>query len=208
MTAARHRFPASAVASRALGDALTDRPAPAAISPWAPAPPPKRGAEPVVDLRSALEAARADAVAQGYAEGLAETEALRQRLADTLAALEIARGHQAADLAAMVAELSAAVIEAWLAAVPAVDRLRPIVAGWLRDAATPATAHVHPHDADAMRAAVGDAAIEVVGDPAVAAGDAVISGAVFELRVEWRERMAELRELIAAAISAGEDVSA
>jgi flagellar biosynthesis/type III secretory pathway protein FliH len=205
----RHRFPPAPVAPRQLGDALAARssagagataPAvgPATVTPWLATVATTPG--PTAADRAALSTARAEAVAAGRAEGLSETERLRGRLAAAIDAAAAARATTTAETTALVADVATMVVETWLGAAAAADRLRPIVTGWLAGAVTPATAAVHPSELDGMLCAVDDAAITVVADPALAPGDVVITGGAFELRVDWRERLAELRDLVAAAL--------
>jgi flagellar biosynthesis/type III secretory pathway protein FliH len=207
-----HRFPPAPVAPRQLGDALAAPSGaasaagratspvvgPATVTPWLATVAAAPG--PTAADRAALATARAEAVAAGRTEGLSETERLRGRLAAAIDAAAAARAASTTETTALVAEVATMVVETWLGAAAAADRLRPIVTGWLAGAVTPATAAVHPSELDGMLCAVDDAAITVVADPALAPGDVVITGGAFELRVDWRERLAELRDLVAAAL--------
>jgi flagellar biosynthesis/type III secretory pathway protein FliH len=213
-------FPITRTAPRRLGEALVARAAegsrpavapaaaPSPVTPWIPRPAAAAVADaiaaagqPPADLHATLEEARAKAIAEGRAEGLRETEAARERLAVAIAAVEVSRENSVTDTAAVIAEIATAVVESWLGAVPAADRMRPIVEGWLAGTTAPAVAYVNPADAEMLRSVVGEAAIEVETDAAVLRGDVIVRGAAFELRLDWAERLGELKELVAAAVS-------
>lgn len=185
-------FAAPAAAPTAFADALAKVEAPAAPSPWSPKCEPAAPAAPAPDL----EAVRRDAIARGREEGLEETAALRGRLRRLVEALEERSRHQGS-LAELVAEAACAAIETWATA----DR-RAVFAGVLRSwgeaAGGPATVRVHPDDATA----IGETALPIIPDPALAPGEIVVTGDAAELAVRWSERLVELRHAIAAALEA------
>src|SRR5262245_42631853 len=147
---------------RPLGAALpavdSGEPAP---SPWSPKAEPMPQPTPVfVDH----EAARAEAMARGREDGLRETAELRARLLKLTAALDLARSAVAALSADLISDAATAVVSAWAEGADRRELFAPIVRGWLARATGEATAHVHPTEVDAMRAVIGDAAIQVLAD--------------------------------------------
>ena len=97
------------------------------------------------------------------------------------------------------------VVEAWVDHSDRSAMFAPVVRGWLAHSpAQPATARVHPDDAAALTAAIGDAPLAVLPDLAIARGAVEISNATFELSHDWRSRLADLRTAITAALTGGE----
>lgn len=201
---------------------LPTRASPPAQSPWTPAavgrlgrlglPAPSIAAEEILAAARAEAAQlRADAVAAGRAEGLREAE--RQRETLTALAAELVRTQTARDAHAadLVSTAAVAVVEAWLGrAITGAERFAPIVRGWLAasagaaagEPADRATARVNPADVAAMREAIGEAPISVLGDASIAAGDTRITVGARELQHVWSERLHDLREAIAASVAA------
>ncbi len=175
---------------------------PRAPSPWSPRAP---EVQPVVDVATI----RREAAEAGRAEGLRETGELRARLAALVEAMTAARAVTVTEVAELAAGAAGAVVEAWLGTTDHAVLFAPLVHDWC---AAPSgsvggtTATVHPSDADAMRVAIGDAAITVVTDPTVISGDVRVRGGEHELVVGWRTRISELRDAVACAIVAARDV--
>jgi flagellar biosynthesis/type III secretory pathway protein FliH len=183
----------SVVASsvKSLGAVLPAATQPDAITPWTP----KAQATPID-----VEAERAAAREAARAEGDRETAALRGKLTALVGALETARRELAQpEIPELIADASLSVVRTWLGATPHEALFAPIVRAWLAKATEPATAHVHPDDVEALRAAIGEGAINVVGDPALAPGDIRIRGGALELAQRWDSRLAELRTAIIEA---------
>lgn len=197
--------------ARPLGAALPALVTPAVTSPWSPRPVAPAGAGPAgpvapsPDELAAIAATRDEARAEGRAEGLAETAALRERLAAVLAGLSVPADQVAAPAAELVAEVATCVIETWLGHADPRALFAPIVQSWLaRSPSQPATARVNPADAAAFTAAIGDAAITVTADPALAPGALELASPTLELSHDWRTRLDELRTAIAAALTEDE----
>jgi flagellar biosynthesis/type III secretory pathway protein FliH len=150
-------------------------------------------AAPPVDV----EVLRAEAVEAGHAEGLAETARLRAQLAKLVASLAEAAAREATLATAHIAEAATTVIEAWVGRTPS---LEPIIAAWIARGAESSTARANPADVEALRAAIGDAPVTIVPDPAIAPGDIHLRASALELEHRWADRLAELRTAIHAAI--------
>jgi flagellar biosynthesis/type III secretory pathway protein FliH len=201
-------FPTAASQTRPLVAALPGLVTPAATSPWSPRPVAPTGAGSTgtaaqsPDEIAAIAASRDEACAQGRAEGLAETAALRERLAAVLAGLSVPADQVVAPAADLVAEVATCVIETWLGHADPRAVFAPIVQSWLaRSPSQPATARVNPADVAALIAAIGDAAITVTPDPDLAPGALVIASPTLELSHDWRTRLDELRTAITAALT-------
>jgi hypothetical protein len=201
-------FPVTTTPTRALGAALPAVATPAVTSPWSP-----RAVAPVATGPSAAElaataeiaAAREEARAQGRAEGLAETAALREQLTELVGALGLPAEEIVAPAAELVAEVATCVIETWLGHTDRSALFGPLVKSWLaRSPALPATARVHPDEAAALAAAIGDAPLAVEADAKLPPGALEIRGATLELSHDWRTRLDELRVAIAAALAGPE----
>jgi flagellar assembly protein FliH len=197
---------AAPAAARSLGTALPTLATPPVTSPWSPRPvaPPPPAPEPAAPAPSPTELAaiREEAREQGYADGLAQTAALRDLLSDLLDELAIARAELAAPAAELIAEIAALVVETWSQHADRGALFAPVVRGWIEHApAEPARVRVHPGDAAALAAVIGDAALVIVPDPAIAPGALEIRGAALELSHDWATRSAELCAAIAAAIA-------
>jgi flagellar biosynthesis/type III secretory pathway protein FliH len=206
-------FPTAPSPTRSLGAALPALVTPEVTSPWSPRPVVSTGAgsavpaAPSAEELAAIAALRDEARAQGRAEGLAETTALRERLAAVLAGLSVPADQAVAPAADLVADVAACVIETWLGHADPRALFAPIVQSWLaRSPSQPATARVNPADAPALAAAIGDAPITVVPDPALAPGALEIASPALELSHDWRTRLDELRTAIAAALT-GDDAA-
>lgn len=207
MSTIRPLFAAPApVAARPLADVLDARSGGGAPAPWLlrdpnASPSPTASPAPVAIDTAQIER---DARERGRAEGLAETAALRERLATLVLDLESERSRAVRIASAQIADAAVTAVSAWLGSEDRTARLAPTIQRWLGRCAGEqnVTARVHPSDVEAMKAAIGDAKIEVVGDPAFRAGDVVIRGGLFELVHRWDERLRELHELIVAAVEA------
>jgi flagellar biosynthesis/type III secretory pathway protein FliH len=155
---------------------------------------------------SELERARM----QGRAEGLAETQALRDQLAALCRAVAAQRQALIEELAESVVDAALVVIDAWLEASDAdrQARLAPVVIRWVRDvgAEVAAVAQVSPGDVAALRAVVAelpiDLRIEVRADPELSPGDIRLRGERALIELRWRDRLGELREVLVAMMSA------
>jgi flagellar biosynthesis/type III secretory pathway protein FliH len=196
-----------AKAVRSLDVALRPIPTPEVTSPWSPKPQPQPAAAPSMPAAPHLdvEAIRADAMAKGLEEGratgLRETEALRTQLAALARELDQARAALIAPAAERIAATVTTVLEAWIAGSDRAAMFAPIIQGWVEATVEPAVAHVHPDDAEALRTAIGDAAIAIAPAPDVARGDVRIIAATRELAHRWDARLVELRTAIAAELS-------
>jgi flagellar biosynthesis/type III secretory pathway protein FliH len=180
---------------------------PALVTPEAPSPWSPRATDSGRTLPSAAELAAVfdDARCRGRHEGLAETAALRGRLADLVAQLAAARAAIVAPTAEAIAEVATCVVETWIDSTDRSQTFAPIVRGWLAQSSDrPATARVHPDDAAALAEAIGDAPIAIDSDAALAPGALEIRGAALELSHDWRARLADLRTAIVAALTGAE----
>ncbi|HUJ57874.1 MAG TPA: hypothetical protein VLX92_05265 [Kofleriaceae bacterium] len=184
--------------TRGLAQSLPAVATPAANSPWSPQRP-AAPAAPAIDH----EKLHAEARERGRAEGLRETEGLRQRLASLVAALEAAGTSAVAPTADAIAEAACCVIESWLGQTERAQLIAPAVRGWIERHPEPgAVASAHPDDVAALTQAIGDAPLAVVADPALARGELRIRGGALELRHSMSARLGELRTAIAAALGA------
>lgn len=148
---------------------------------------------------SALDEARAE----GRAEARAELRLERERLVQLCASLHSLQRRSLDWLAAAALEVSQVVIEAWLEASDGDRRarLRPVLERWAQAIGSDAvaTAYVARVDLDAWRALIGELPIALQVDAALAPGDVRLRGERSMIELHWRERLAELRgELLAA----------
>lgn len=189
--------------TRPLGDALPSLPTAPVVSPWLPRAEATNGpAGPDPAELAAQAAARDAAIADGRAAGLAETAALREQLARLCNALDAAIAGVAGPTAELVGELATCVVESWVGHTHRSALFAPVVASWLAQPGDPAAvARVHPDDEAAIIAAIDDAPIRVVADPAAAPGSLAISGGARELNHAWPDRLPELRTAIVAALT-------
>jgi flagellar biosynthesis/type III secretory pathway protein FliH len=195
-------LPVAASPTRSLGTALPAIATPEVMSPWSPRPVVAPDAPPPAPSPDDIAAIHDEARRRGHAEGLAQTAQLRARLAALLDELAAARAAIAAPAGELVAELAACVVETWTEGADRGALFAPVVRGWLAQApAQPATARVHPADAAALAAAIGDAPLAIVADPQLAPGALAIRSATLELAHDWRSRSDELRAAIAAALA-------
>lgn len=188
----------SQVQTTPLGKSLPAIDVASAPSPWTP----KAAGTPMataVDTKE-LEALRAEARERGRADGLRETEELRNQLAAAIRAFEEARIAIAPAAAELIADAATTAISAWHANAPATAMFRPVIESWVARTTDAATAKCHPSEVGALRELVGEAAITVVGDPAIVRGDIHVQSATLELDHVWTKRLGELREAIAAAL--------
>jgi hypothetical protein len=164
-------------------------------SPWSPRPE-AAPAQPQIDVA----AIRAEAMQQGRDEGVRETAALRAKLEQMIGALAGAQAEATEMRATLISDAAAAVIDAWLGTAGAADKFLPVVRAWQARTADPATAHVHPSEAEMLRAAIGDATMTVVADATIPVGTLQLRGAAHELTHSWDRRLVELREAITLAL--------
>jgi hypothetical protein len=195
-------LPVAPSPTRTLRAALPAIETPEVTSPWSPrpvaAPPPPAPAPSPVELAALHHEARE----RGRAEGRAETAELRARLAALLDELAAARTAIAAPAGELIAELAACVVETWTEGADRGALFAPVVRGWLAQApAQPATVRVHPAEAAALAAALGDAPLEIIPDAQLAPGALEIRSATLELTHDWRRRSGELRAALAAALA-------
>jgi flagellar biosynthesis/type III secretory pathway protein FliH len=183
-----------------------DRPPP--TSPWLPRVVTEltaAAAVPIGPSEAELEAIYSDARERGRADGLAETADLREQLTGLVEELAAVRAAVAAPAAELISELACCVVEAWTESAERGALFAPVVRSWaLRAPDQPATARVHPEDIAALTAVIGDAALTVVGDPALAPGTIQIRNPTLELCHDWRARLGELRTAIAGALGGAE----
>ena len=178
--------------SRAFADAIDSVDVPVQPSPWSPktngvAP---TSAAPSVDV----DTLRADAIARGREEGLAETAALRARLGSLVEKLAAAHAAKTDKMAELVADAACSVVGAW-SQVDRAAMFTAIIRAWTETSLGAASARVNPIDAEL----VGDK-LPLVTDPAVKPGDIVIRNASAELTHVWEDRLRELRETIVASL--------
>lgn len=193
-------LPISPTPTRPLGAALPALATPPATSPWSPrqeevvAP-----AGPSPEAIAEIERQARDA---GRAAGLAETAALRGRLAGLIDQLAAARAAIAPPAAEVIAEIATCVVETWVGSTHRSAMFAPIVRGYLAKATgQPATVRVHPDDAAAIAEAVGDAPLAITSDPELAPGALAIRSATLEIEHDWTARLDELRTAIVAALT-------
>jgi flagellar biosynthesis/type III secretory pathway protein FliH len=189
--------------ARPLATALTAQPTPAIASPWLPQSGAKAAAD-AADLAvraNELAAMRAAAIAEGRAEGLRETEALRATLTQLAGEVAAARERRLANITEAIAECAIAAIEGWIVTAPKQELFAPIVRAWLdRAGSVDAIARVHPGGVAALEAAIAETPIKVEADPSLAPGDLKIRGESLDTTHLWSERLRELRDAIATAL--------
>lgn len=187
--------------ARPLNAALPVQQVPVGTSPWTPrvevAALPAQAA-PSIDV----DAIRAEAIAAGREEGLRETAQLRGKLKILVDALTAARDGLTSPAADLIADAATAVVAAWTERGDRRELFTPVVRNWIARCQGEATAQVHPSDVEAMREAIGNAAIAVVGDDTIPRGGCKIRGASLEVSHAWEPRLRELREAIATALEA------
>jgi flagellar biosynthesis/type III secretory pathway protein FliH len=194
-------FATLATGLRPFADVLPIQPTTPGSSPWSP----KLELVATNDdkLREAeLDKARREAMDQGRADGLRETEEMRAKLQTLIGELEQHRAARIETFAEAIADAAVTAIEAWVGASDRRTQFQPIVRGWLAAAGdkVAATARVNPADVAAMQAAIGETAIRVDADPTIAPGDVKIRGEALDTTHVWRDRLRELRDTIATAI--------
>ncbi len=184
-------------AVRSFTSALPVAQVPTAMSPWSPQPQAEPApVQPVIDV----EEIRAAALEEGRDEGLRETEVLRGKLKQMIGALAAAQAAATTMHASLIADAAATVVDAWLGSAGTADRFLPIVRAWQDRSAEPATAHVHPSEAEMLRAAIGESSVTVVADATITIGSMQLRGPAHELTHDWSQRLAELREAITLAL--------
>ncbi|HEY0192636.1 MAG TPA: hypothetical protein VGC42_16065 [Kofleriaceae bacterium] len=175
---------------RPLGAALPAIEQAEVTSPWLPRPATELAtlapAGPVGPTADELAQIIDDARAQGLAEGLAETAAMRAQLARLVAELGAARTAIVEPAAETIADAACCVVEAWLGHADRSALFLPVVRAWLANAGSPhalpapasdptaaktsgafalltsgappaAIARVHPADVDALTQAITSA---------------------------------------------------
>jgi flagellar biosynthesis/type III secretory pathway protein FliH len=189
--------------TRPLGEAVQQQPMPALVSSWLPL-----SSDPGIAVddraeKAAALAAKELAIAEGRAQGMAETAALRETLKTLLAELAAASKANTAKTAETIADCAIAAIEGFVETAPKQELFAPVIEAWIARAGTaPATAKVHPGGVVALQAAIGDAPIAVEVDATMAPGDLKIRGESLDTSHDWRERLKTLRDVIATALEA------
>jgi flagellar biosynthesis/type III secretory pathway protein FliH len=186
--------------SRPFSTAIQTQPTPMLVSSWLPThSAPDDGT--ATKREQELADARATAIVEGRAQGLAETAALRETLQKLVTELAATRAVDTTKAAETIAECAIAAIEGFVAAAPKQELFAPVVAAWIVRAGTaPATAKVHPNSVVALKAAIGDAPIAIEADAAMAPGDIKIRGEALDTTHAWAERLRDLRDVIATAL--------
>lgn len=196
-------FAVLAAGTRSLASAIQTQPTPALVSSWLPmgTPPTQLDDGSAIKRAQELADARAAAVVEGRAQGLAETTALRETLQKLVAELSTTRAIATTKTAEAIAECAIAAIEGFVATAPKQELFAQVIEAWIVRAGTAlATAKVHPNDVDALRAAIGDAPITIESDATMAPGDIKIRGEALDTSHAWAERLRELRDVIATAL--------
>ena len=178
-------------------------------SPWTPRTVEEPGAVhaqlPASPTEAELAIVYEEARADGRADGLTETAALRHQLAALLAELVTARAAVVAPTAELITDVASCVIETWIEHTPRGELFAPLVRSWVaRSPDQPATVRVHPDDLAAITAVVGDAPLAIAADPALAPGALAITSPTLELCHDWRARLPDLRTAIASALEGAE----
>jgi flagellar biosynthesis/type III secretory pathway protein FliH len=188
--------------TRAFAEVLPATQTDAGTSPWSPKSDAASSGIDEAAVRAEVEKAKREAIAQGRAEGMAETEAMRGKLKKLIAELEQSREARTERFAEAIADAAITAIEAWVGTYDRAALFQPIIRGWFAAAgeATAATARVNPADTAAMKTAIGDAPIKIEADPKIAAGDLELRGEALDTTHVWSTRLRELREAIATAI--------
>ncbi len=187
----------AAATSKPLGSALPRVATPESTSPWSPKP----KVEAVETLVVDVAAITAQAIEAGRDEGLRETETLRATLVQLIGELDRARAAFVTPASELVADAAASVVEGWVGATDRKVLFAPLVEAWMTSGSTRAMARCHPGDIEAMKAAIGAAAITVTGDATMKSGDLAIADATRELAHAWEPRLRELRDAIAGALA-------
>lgn len=190
---------ASASPVRSFTSVLPVSEVPVGTSPWSPQP---RGEVAVAAPQPQIDVAavRADAMVEGRAAGMRETEILRAKLQQMIEALAGAQAEASALHAKLIADAAATVVDAWLGSTGSADKFLPLIRAWQDRSPDAATANVHPSEAEALRAAIGESTLSVVADPSIPVGTLQLRGHAHELTHSWEGRLAELREAIVTAL--------
>jgi flagellar biosynthesis/type III secretory pathway protein FliH len=180
--------------TRAFADAITSVEVLVQPSPWSPkSDSPATAQSPSIDV----EALRADAVARGREEGLAETAALRARLRSLVEQTAAFHASRIEKLGTQVADATCAVVGAWSPS----DRravFTSIISAWTARSLGAASARVNPQDAELL----ADSGLAVEADPSIKPGDIIIRNAQAELAHVWDDRLRELHDTIVTALEA------
>jgi flagellar biosynthesis/type III secretory pathway protein FliH len=194
-------FAVLSAGSRPFSTAIQTQPTPMLVSSWLPTHTEHTDDGTALKREQELAAARATAIAEGRAQGLAETTALRETLQKLVAELATARAVDTTKIAETIADCAIAAIEGFVATAPKQELFAPVVAAWIvRAGAAPAIAKVNPDGVTALKAAIGDAPITVEVDAAMAPGDIKIRGETLDTTHGWAERLRDLRDVIATAL--------
>jgi flagellar biosynthesis/type III secretory pathway protein FliH len=188
--------------TRPFSTAIQTQPTPMLVSSWLPTTQSGHSDDGTATKRAQeLADARTTAIAEGRAQGLAETAALRETLQKLVAELGAVRAVDTTKAAETIAECAIAAIEGFVATAPKQELFAPVIAAWIvRAGAAPATAKVHPSSVVALKAAIGDAPIAIEADAAMAPGDIKIRGEALDTTHAWAERLRDLRDVIATAL--------
>jgi flagellar biosynthesis/type III secretory pathway protein FliH len=179
---------------RSFSSSLAQISTAAATSPWSPQS--TASAPPVIDT----QAIEAEACERGRQEGLAETAELREQLAAAIAAFTNARAALVTPSAMKIAAAAAAVVGAWTETAAPSELYAPILHAWIAKHDAPATAHVSPSHAEAIKELIQGAPITVIADASLSAGEIRFSSATMELSHSWDQRLPDLRDAIASAL--------
>ncbi|HET9620678.1 MAG TPA: FliH/SctL family protein [Kofleriaceae bacterium] len=217
-------MPLASTPTRPLGQALPAIETPEVTSPWLPKPvvvveeAPPRPLGPTADeIAQFLD----DARAQGHAEGLAETAALRAQLAALIERFTQATAQVVAPTSDAIIDIAVCVIDAWFGTMDRAAQLAPVIRAWLsqaRDGEAPppaATVRVAPGDVEPVRAAItealaeadSDAKLDVVADAKLSPGAIAIASPGLELSHSWQARLPELRAAIVDAVLGTDDAT-
>jgi flagellar biosynthesis/type III secretory pathway protein FliH len=187
--------------TRPFSTAIQTQPTPILVSSWLPSHSANTDDGTAMKREQELADARATAIAEGRAQGLAETTALRETLQKLVTELAATRAVDTTKAAETIADCAIAAIEGFVATAPKQELFAPVIAAWIVRAGTaPATAKVHPSSIVALKAAIGDAPIALEADAAMAPGDIRIRSESLDTTHAWAERLRDLRDVIATAL--------
>lgn len=189
------------------------------------APPPPSSYDPIRAAAAVLEAARAEAgalraqaVADGYAEGLRAgreeasaslvpaLDALRAALDEALAARDALVDSAESRAVALSLSIAEKVVAGALEVSP--ERVLDVVRGALRGVldGERVVVCVHPDDVEVVRAAgheLADSQIEIYGERRVARGGALVRTAVGEIDAQIETKLTAVQALVTAELRGG-----
>lgn len=220
-------MPIASTPTRPLGKAIPSIDTPEVTSPWSPKVVVEEAPKPKGPTAEEIAQIIDDARAQGHAEGLAETAAMRAQLATLIDHFGRATQAVVAPTADAIADAAVCVIDAWFGHADRAAQVAPVIRAWLdhsnekaddsEDAPTPvATVRVPPKEVEAVRAAItdalaeagGDARLDVVGDAKLSPGAILIASPGLELSHSWAARLPDLRAAILQALVGTDDAEA